>query len=267
MRIRSVNAFTEDTFAGNPAAVAMLDHMPTDEWMAKVARQMNLSETAFVIRAALPDADYQLRWFTPTVEVDMCGHATLASAHCLFEDGISGPIRFSTRSGVLVVRRNDNGMIAMDFPSIPPVEVEERAAVSDALGVSVLWTGGAELEGFLLALLENERAVRDLVPNITAIEALKRPLIITAQADAGRDYDFVSRVFAPTLGINEDPVTGSSHTLLAPFWGHRLTRTAMRGLQASARSGVVGVELNADLVVISGYAITVFDGDLKTSPV
>jgi PhzF family phenazine biosynthesis protein len=261
VRIRTVDAFTDKAFAGNPAAVVVLDQMPPEDWMRAVAREMNLSETAFVVRAALPDADYQLRWFTPTVEVDLCGHATLASAHCLFEDGASGPLRFSTRSGVLTVARQDNGMLEMDFPVSPPVEVDARAEVEKVLGVPVRWTGCTDLEGFLLAVLADEATVRALTPDMGSVATFGRPLIVTAEGSNG--VDFVSRVFAPTLGIPEDPVTGSSHTLLAPFWSHQMQKTAMTAHQVSARGGVLGVELVDDRVLISGRAVTVLDGQLS----
>src|SRR5690348_2596046 len=139
--MRIVDAFTDRPFAGNSAAVLMLDDMPSDEWLAAVAREMNVPDTGFVIGETLPDADFRLRWFTPTVEIDLCGHATLASAHCLFEDGERGPIRFATRSGVLTVSKRADGSLAMDFPAWPPGEVESRSAAAEALGVPVEWTG------------------------------------------------------------------------------------------------------------------------------
>ena len=262
-RLRTVDAFTERPFTGNPAAVLVLDEMPPDEWMAAVARETNLSDTGFVIREELPDADFRLRWFTPTVEVDLCGHATLASAHCLFEDGSPGPIRFATRSGVLTVDRRPNGLLAMDFPAWPTTEAADaRGAVSDALRAPVEWTGRTTNGAFLLALMADEGSVRDLDPDLAAVSGLDSSvgLIPTAPADPGREHDFVSRVFAPQAGIPEDPVTGSAHTVLAPYWAERLGRTSLAGLQVSPRSGLVGVELNGDRVTITGRAVTVFDG-------
>jgi PhzF family phenazine biosynthesis protein len=230
--------------------------------MAAVARETNLSDTGFVIREELPDADFRLRWFTPTVEVDLCGHATLASAHCLFEDGMQAPLRFATRSGVLTVDRRSDGSLAMDFPAWPSREVDARRAVSDALRAPVEWTGLTDNGAFLLALLADEEVVRGLGPDLGAVSRLDSSvgLIPTAPADPEQAYDFVSRVFAPQAGIPEDPVTGSAHTALAPYWAERLGRTSLVGLQASARSGLVGVELNGDRVTITGRAITVFDG-------
>jgi PhzF family phenazine biosynthesis protein len=266
VRLRTVDSFTDRSFTGNPAAVLLLDEAPSDEWMAAVARETNVSDTGFVITEELPDADFRLRWFTPAVEVDLCGHATLASAHCLFEDGAKGPIRFATRSGVLTVDRRPDGSLAMDFPASPPTPIDARLAISDALGAPAEWTGRTYDGVFLLALLADERSVRNLRPNLSAIGELEASAIIaTAVADPGQEYDFVSRLFAPSLGIPEDPVTGSSHTVLAPFWADRLGRASLVGLQASSRSGQVGVEVNGDRVIVMGRAITVFDGLLTSA--
>jgi len=265
VRLRTVDAFTEKPFTGNAAAVLVLDEAPSDTWMAAVARETNLSDTGFVIREEVPGADFRLRWFTPTVEIDLCGHATLASAHCLFEDGADGPIRFATRSGVLTVARRPDGSLAMDFPAWFCTEVDARSAVSDALGAPVEWTGRTRNGAFLLALMSDEDSVRDLRPDLAAVSVLDSSvgLIPTAPAGPRRGYDFVSRVFAPQAGIPEDPVTGSAHTVLAPYWAERLGRTSLVGLQVSSRSGLVGVELNGDRVTVTGRAITVFDGTLN----
>jgi PhzF family phenazine biosynthesis protein len=262
-----VDAFTERPFTGNPAAVLVLDEAPSDEWMAAVARETNLSDTGFVIREELPDADFRLRWFTPTIEVNLCGHATLASAHCLFEDGVRGPIRFATRSGILTVDQQADGSLAMDFPAWVSTQFAARSAVAEALGVPVVWTGRTGNGFFLLALVADEGSVRDLSPDLAAVSGLDASvgLIVTAPANPGHEYDFVSRVFAPQAGIPEDPVTGSAHTVLAPFWADRLGRTSLVGLQVSARSGFVGVELNGDRVTITGHATTVSDGTLSAS--
>jgi PhzF family phenazine biosynthesis protein len=268
MRLRTVDAFAERPFTGSPAAVLVLDETPPDEWMAAVARETSLPDTGFVIREEVPDADFRLRWFTPTVEIDLCGHATLASAHCLFDDGAAGPIRFATRSGVLTVDRRSDGTLAMDFPAWNSSEFEPaRAAVADALGAPVEWTAKTETGAFLLALMRDEEAVRRLDPDLGAVAVLDASvgLIPTAPADPGTDYDFVSRVFAPQAGIPEDPVTGSAHTALAPYWAERLGRTSLTGLQVSRRSGRVGVELNGDRVTITGRAVTVFDGALSSA--
>jgi PhzF family phenazine biosynthesis protein len=265
VRLRTVDAFTEQPYSGNPAAVLILDRTPPDEWMAAVARETNLSDTGFVIREELPDADFRLRWFTPTVEIGLCGHATLASGHCLFEDGVQGPIRFATRSGVLTVTERPDGALAMDFPAWPVTEVEARGVVEEALGAPVEWTGRTGNDAFLLALLASEGLVRDLTPDLDAVSRLDVSVgvIPTSLADPGQGYDFVSRVFAPQAGIPEDPVTGSAHTVLAPYWADRLGGTSLRGLQASSRAGLVGVELNGDRVTLTGHAITIFDGTLR----
>jgi PhzF family phenazine biosynthesis protein len=264
VRLRTVDAFTDRPFTGNPAAVVVLEAEAPDEWMAAVARETNVSDTAFVLRAELPDAEFRLRWFTPAVEVDLCGHATLATAHCLFEDGAQDPIRFATRSGILAVSRRPDGSLAMDFPAWPPRQFDAVREATETLGVQVEWTGRTENDFFLLALVEDERTVRDLRPEFEAIAKLDASaVIVTAAADAGEPYDFVSLVFAPKAGIPEDPVTGSSHTVLGPFWGERLGRTSLVGLQASTRSGLVGIELTGDRVTIIGRATTVVDGLLR----
>jgi len=267
VRLRTVDAFTEKPFTGNPAAVLVLPEAPSDEWMAAVARETNLSDTGFVISEELPDADFRLRWFTPTVEIDLCGHATLASAHCLFEDGVPGPIRFATRSGVLTVDRRPDGSMTMDFPSWETTQSDDGSAVAAAIGLPVDWTGRTANGFFILALVADERAVRDLSPDLAAVSQLDAQvgLIVTASADPAKEYQFVSRVFAPQAGIPEDPVTGSAHTVLAPYWTHRLQRTSLKGLQVSARSGLVGVELSDDRVTITGHAITVSDGTLTSA--
>jgi len=262
LRLRTVDAFADAPFTGNPAAVVILDDAPADDWMAKLAREMNLSETAFVIRETLPDADFRLRWFTPAVEVDLCGHATLAAAHCLFEDGVSGPIRFATRSGVLTVSRRPDGSLAMDFPASPPVRIKPPPGLTEAIGAPIEWAGRTD-NGFLVALVADEQAVRRLTPDIAAVARFDVfALIVTAAADPGQAYDFVSRVFAPSVGVDEDPVTGAAHAVLAPYWADRLRRTSLTGVQVSARSGIVGVEPSGDRVLISGRAVTMVDGTL-----
>jgi len=264
VRLRTVDAFTDKPFSGSPAAVAFLDETPSDEWMAALAREMNVSDTAFVIRDRSPDVDFRIRWFTPAGEVDLCGHATLASAHCLFEDGVPGPIRFASRSGVLTVSRQSDGSVAMDFPASPPTEIDARDAAAEAFAAPVEWTGRGAF--FLLVVLADETSVRGLRPDLDAIARLDaKAVIVTGAADPHQTYDFVSRVFAPKEGIPEDPVTGSSHTVLAPYWANRLGRTSLVGLQASSRSGLVRVELKNDRVTIIGQAVTIVDGVLRSS--
>lgn len=264
--MRIVDSFTTTPFTGNPAAVVMLDATPPDTWLAAVARETNMTDTGFVIRDALTDADFRLRWFTPELEVDLCGHATLAAAHCLFEDGAPTPIRFASRSGVLTVARRPDGSLAMDFPAQPAVEQDSRAATAAALRSPVAWTGDTANGFFRLAVLADEAAVRDLRPEIAAISRLEpMAIIVTAAAAPASAYDFVSRLFAPRAGVTEDPVTGSSHTVLAPYWCGKLGRSSLVGLQVSSRPGAVGVELDGDRVVISGRAVTIFDGILRSA--
>ena len=266
VRLRTVDSFTDKPFRGNPAAVVMLDEAPSDDWMAAVARETNLSESGFVIREKLPEADFRLRWFTRgAVEVDLCGHATLAAAHCLLEDGVGSPIRFATRSGLLTVSKREDGSLAMDFPAWPPAAIEPPAGIADALGMAVEWAGRSD-NNYLLALVADERVVRKLSPDIAGIARLPADVVIvTAAADPEQPHEFVSRVFAPNVGIEEDPVTGSAHTILGPYWADRLGRTSLVGLQASARSGLVGVEVRDDRVVVSGRAVTILDGVLRSS--
>jgi PhzF family phenazine biosynthesis protein len=264
--LRTVDAFTDRPFTGNPAAVVVLDEAPSDEWMAALARETSVPDTAFVIQGGGSDADFQIRWFTPKEEVDLCGHATLASAHCLLEDGVRGPIRFASRSGVLTVQRLGDGSLAMDFPAWPPTEIEARGAAAAALDAPVEWTGQAHDGFFLLAALADERSVRDLIPDLAAIGGLDfSAVIVTAAAEPEQSHDFVSRLFAPKVGIPEDPVTGSSHTVLGPFWADRLGRSSLVGLQASSRSGSVGVEVAGDRVTITGRATTILDGQLTAA--
>jgi len=259
-----VDAFTESPFRGNPAGVVALDNRASTDWMAAVARELGVSDTAFVLRRVSSEDEFELRWFTPAAEVDLCGHATLAAAHCLFEDAAApDPIRFQTRSGTLIVRRRSNGVLAMDFPASPPIvaDAATRDAVAEALGAGVEWTGRTNDGVFVLAHVADERAVREIVPNLGAVASLEASAVIaTALADGGRDYDFVSRLFAPKIGIPEDPVTGSSHTVLACYWAERLGRTSLVAFQASHRPGRLDLELHGDRVSIAGRAVTVARG-------
>jgi PhzF family phenazine biosynthesis protein len=266
LRIRTVDAFSDTLFAGNPAAVAILDEMPDARWMQSLAAELNLSETAFAVPTEQPDVDYELRWFTPKTEVDLCGHATLATAHCLFDDAVSSPIRFHTRSGVLTVSDSGAGLLAMDFPARPASEVEPSDDLADALGVTPIWVGLGGTNDLLVELAD-EAAVLGCVPNLAMIRTLDlRGVIVTAPATQGKPYDFVSRFFAPNVGVDEDPVTGSAHTVLAPFWAERLGRSVLTGFQASARTGMVGVDLIGDRVILTGRAVTVLDATLSQGP-
>jgi len=257
MRIRIIDAFTDRAFAGNPAAVCLLDAdtWPDENWMQQVAAEMNLAETAFC--HPLPgaaDADWALRWFTPAVEVDLCGHATLATAHAMHNDrGAPGSVRFSSRSGILIAHTHDDGTVTLDFPAAPATEVTAPSGLAEALGSTPDAAYQTGALGDLLAVFPDEAAVRKLAPDFAAVARLARRIdairgvIATAQAaDPDRGYDFVSRFFAPAQGIPEDSVTGSAHTALAPYWSRRLGPNCLTGLQASARTGLVRTEVHGD---------------------
>ncbi len=267
MRICIVDAFTDGPFTGNPAAVCVLDTPADPGWMQRVAGEMNQAETAFPRRLDDdPEADYELRWFTPTIEVRLCGHATLGSAHLLYETGAmpaDRPIRFRTlHSGVLTVSR-ENGRYAMDFPAAPAEEVQAPAGLVEALGVTPSWIGRNTQED-ILALLADPAEVRALKPDLNALARLGgRGVCVTAQ---DTEYDLVSRFFAPAVGVPEDPVTGSAHCMLAPFWAARLGRTELRARQVSARGGDVGLTIEGDRVILRGDAVTVLEGTLLAKP-
>jgi PhzF family phenazine biosynthesis protein len=254
-----VDAFTDRPFAGNPAAVCLLPAPRDNAWMQNVAAEMNLAETAFLVPRG---EDFDLRWFTPAAEVALCGHATLASAHALWESGrlpADRPARFHTRSGLLTCVRVD-GQIEMDFPATPPVACPPPDGLAAALGATPRWVGRTRFD--LLAELESEAALRAVKPDFARIAALGgRGLIVTARAETA-GYDFVSRFFAPAVAVPEDPVTGSAHCCLAPYWAARLGKDVMTAYQASPRGGVVGVRMTGDRVRLRGGAITVLRGEL-----
>ncbi|ALG10078.1 PhzF family phenazine biosynthesis protein [Kibdelosporangium phytohabitans] len=272
MRIRIIDAFTDQPFRGNPAAVCLLEGpWPAESWMQQVAFEMNLSETAFARPLEDGTADYALRWFTPEVEVDLCGHATLATAHALRSDGVApASVRFATRSGVLVAHSRDDGAFTLDFPRSEITDDPDLpAGLAEALGAPVVAAFRTGALGDRLLLLSDEDTVRGLRPDLSAVARIEAEhvlsgVLVTAQAArAGSGYDFVSRLFAPGHGIPEDPVTGSTHTALAPFWARRLGRTSLVGLQVSRRTGVVRTELVGDRVHLTGSAVTVMDGALR----
>ncbi len=266
MRIRVIDAFTDRPFAGNPAAVCLLDgpDWPDAAWMQRVAAEMNLSETAFTI----PDGDgWALRWFTPSTEVDLCGHATLATAHALRADGLlKGLARFATRSGELTAEAADDETITLDFPVATVTPVAVAAGVARALGVPVVATYATGGLGDLVVELADEASVRGLAPDPAGVSRLPyRGVAVTAAAaDPSGGYDFVSRFFAPGVGVDEDPVTGSAHTALAPLWSSRFCRDELVGLQASARTGLVRTRLAGDRGRLPGTAVTVLEGTLLT---
>ncbi|MCE3029298.1 PhzF family phenazine biosynthesis protein [Streptomyces sp. CMSTAAHL-2] len=273
MRIRIVDAFTDRPFAGNPAGVLLLDGdgFPGDDWLQDVAMEVNHAETAFAHRLpAGGDADWALRWFTPVTEVAMCGHATLATAHVLHTTGThEGPVRFATRSGVLVATPAADGAITLDFPTAPLTSVAVPDGVAEALGAEPVaaFDTGANV-GDLLVELADEKTVRGLAPDHKALAAYSaRGIIATARADdpAG-GYDYLSRCFFPNVGIDEDPVTGSAHTALAPHWSARLGRPDLTGLQASPRTGLVRTGLRGERTLLTGRAVTVIEGELHAGP-
>ncbi len=258
-RFTQVDAFTSRPYAGNPAAVCVLSSPADPLWMQQVAREMNLAETAFLIRR--PDG-YSLRWFTPTTEVDLCGHATLASAHVLWEDGHlppDQPVSFHTRSGILTATK-ERDLIWLDFPATPPEPALLDDRVSRSVDSPIHYVGRTSFD--YLIELESESRVRELVPDLGALALLPvRGVIVTARSQGG-DYDFVSRFFAPQSGVAEDPVTGSAHCGLGPFWGARLRKNQLIGYQASARGGTVMVRLEGNRVRLGGQAVTVLRGEL-----
>jgi predicted PhzF superfamily epimerase YddE/YHI9 len=262
LSIYHVDAFTDSMFSGNPAGVCILPEPREDTWMQKLAQELNLSETAFLQKRG---DGYNLRWFTPLVEVDLCGHATLASAHILWEKGLLGVkevARFHTRSGLLTAQRRDE-WIELDFPSLPDRKVPTPRGLFRALGVKPKYFGRSRFD--YIAELDSEKTVRKLRPNFTFLSTLPiRGLIVTAKAKTP-PYDFVSRFFAPRAGINEDPVTGSSHSVLGPFWKRRLGKTELLAYQASKRGGVLRVRVGDRRVFIGGKAATVFQAELKDS--
>jgi len=252
-----IDAFTDKAFAGNPAAVCLLTKPKSDEWMQSVAREMNQAETAFL----MPRKDgYDLRWFTPTVEVDLCGHATLASAHFLWAKRKLTPKatgQFHTRSGVLTaVKKKD--WIILDFPATPAVSCEPPPYLLDAFRASGAPAFKSRFD--YMVVLEKPAKLRELKPDARLLKAIEcRGVIVTSPSDEP-GVDFLSRFFAPGVGVDEDPVTGSAHCTLAPYWGERLGRSKLVGRQVSERGGTVQVETAGDRVLLGGQAVTVVKG-------
>lgn len=254
-----VDAFTNQPFAGNPAAVCVLDEPRDDVWMQHVAREMNLSETAFLCKQA---DGYDLRWFTPAVEVSLCGHATLASAHILWEQGYlpaASQARFHTQSGLLTAERRAD-WIELDFPAKPEEPVASVPGLEQALGVTPVYVGMSQFD--CLAEVASAETVRGLTPDFGQLAAIAvRGVIVTSRASTP-EYDFVSRFFGPRVGVPEDPVTGSAHCVLSPFWSKRLGRAELTGYQASARGGIVRTRLDGARVHLGGQAVTILRGEL-----
>ncbi len=252
-RLTVVDSFTDKPFTGNPAAVCILEQPIDDDWMQAIAREMNLAETAFLLRDG---NDWGLRWMTPTVEVDLCGHATLAAAHVLWTEWhLSGAdtIGFQTRSGRLTATQKGR-LIWLDFPSTPPRQVSDTGGMASILGAEALWVGHTPYD--YLIELQDEETVRHLTPDLSAIARLGgRGMIVTSQSTS-KQFDFVSRFFAPAVGIPEDPVTGSAHCALSPYWSARLGLSELTGGQLSSRGGTVRTVLMGDRVRLGGHAVT-----------
>jgi PhzF family phenazine biosynthesis protein len=272
MRIWIVDAFAERPFAGNPAGVCLLDSgdWPEAEWMRQVAAELSC-ETAFARPLAdEASADWALRWFTPAAESNLCGHATLATAHILRpEPAARWTVRFASQFGILIAWARDDGTISLDFPAASVTVVPAPAGLDNALGVKLAATYRTGALGDLLAVAGDEATVRGLRPDFTAVERLTRRegirgiILTSAATNPDRGYDFVSRYFAPAGGIPEDPVTGSAHTALGPYWSQRLGRNSLAGLQASARTGLVATTVLGDRVHLNGQAVTVLEGTLR----
>ncbi len=257
--IFQVDAFTDTPFQGNPAAVCVLPQQRDEHWMQDLATEMNLSETAFLVQQ---DDGYNLRWFTPAVEVDLCGHATLASAHILWETGMLAAdreARFFTHSGLLTAARHGD-WIQLDFPSEPESAADTPQNLDKALGVPAIYVGKNRFD--YLVEMESEGLVRNLTPDFQLLSSISsRGFMVTSRSDAD-EFDFISRFFAPAFGINEDPVTGSAHCCLGPFWAERLNKTELTAYQASPRGGIVRVRVSQERVFLSGKAVTVMRGIL-----
>jgi PhzF family phenazine biosynthesis protein len=261
--IYHVDAFTSEPFHGNPAAVCLLQGPGDEAWMQSLAAEMNLSETAFV----WPEADsMRLRWFAPSAEVDLCGHATLATAHVLWETGRlerNEEARFMTKSGLLTAVQTERG-IALDFPATPPTAAEPPASLIPALGISeskVRYVGRSAFD--YLVEVDDETTLRALKPDFAALKALPvRGIIVVSAFNAGSEYDFVSRFFGPSVGVDEDPATGSSHCCLGPHWAEKTGRTEFTAYQASARGGWMRVAVRGERVELTGNAVTVLRGEL-----
>lgn len=259
MKLLIVDAFTNRPFAGNAAAVCLLEAEKNADWMQSVAAEMNLSETAFVRPI---DAGFELRWFTPAIEVELCGHATLAAAHVLWTEGMannSQPVMFHTKSGVLTCAQNGDD-IELDFPATPAEEAAPPDGLLAALGVQPSFIGRSKFDGFVQ--VESEQVLRSLTPDFTRLRQIPmRGVIVTSRSDDPQ-FDFVSRFFAPSVGVDEDPVTGSAHCCLGPYWAEQLGKSDMIAFQASARGGLVRVRVDGDRILLGGQAVTTVRGEL-----
>ncbi|OEK05191.1 PhzF family phenazine biosynthesis protein [Roseivirga misakiensis] len=260
MKLYQVDSFTKEVFRGNPAAVCIVDRELSEAQMQSIALEMNLSETAFV---RLGEESCDLRWFTPAREVPLCGHATLASAFVLFEEGYwnkTEPIIFNTLSGQLIVTKNSNGSLSMDFPSTIPNKADEDInKIEKLFGGEVIET--LRIPGELIVILKNPEDLFSTDPDSGVIASLAKNGVIVSVWCGNEQYDFASRYFAPNLGIKEDPVTGFMHTILTPYWANRKGQDSFKALQASSRSGDLWLTLKGDRVVITGNAVKVFESN------
>lgn len=269
-KIYIADAFTNVKFAGNPAAVCILGSSGEDEYdaecMQKIAAEMNLSETAFV-KKNIENNEFLLRWFTPEVEVELCGHATLATSHILWQTGIinenEAAIFNTLYSGKLIATKNDDE-ITLDFPSIPVIDSEPVPDLEKALKVKPIFTGiCGKSESNYIVEIDSEKELRNLKPDIKLLSSIpKFGFLVTCKSES-KEFDFISRYFAPAKGIDEDPVTGSAHCSLAPYWGKKLNKTEMNAYQASKRGGSMKVKIQGDRVFLTGKAITVMEGNLS----
>lgn len=259
IKLYQVDAFTDKPFLGNPAAVCLLPKPHEEDWMASVAREMNLSETAFLHQV---EDGFNLRWFTPAVEVSLCGHATLASAHILYETGLIAEVeeaRFHTASGLLTAKKVGEEIV-LNFPAMPPEEISEPSGLMEALGVNPEFVGKSRFD--YLVRVGSEVEVKGATPDFIKLNELGvRGVMLTSLCESG-EFDFISRFFAPGAGIDEDPVTGSAHCCLGPYWGEVLGKDELMAYQASARGGVVRVRVEPERVYLGGKAVTVMVGEL-----
>ena len=263
LKIFQVDSFADQPFQGNPAAVCLLESFPSDAWMQSLAAEMNLSETAFVCPAT---QGFHLRWFTPSIEVDLCGHATLAAAHVLWESGalnLNETASFQTLSGNLMAEREGDKII-LDFPSEPALPHPAPAELLEAVKVAPRFVGKNRMD-YIIEVGSTEELANLSVDYAQLSEVAARGVIVTTQCHTP-DFDFLSRFFCPAVGVNEDPVTGSAHCCLAPYWAMKLGRDEMRAFQASRRGGVIDVQLKQDRVRLGGNATTIFSGDLQVAP-
>lgn len=263
-RIFQVDAFADEPFRGNPAAVCLLEKPQPDSWMQDMAAEMNLSETAFLLKI---QEGFSLRWFTPKTEVSLCGHATLASAHILWEEEMLQPAEkaiFFTKSGKLVASNKNNG-IEMDFPSLSIEDADAPKSLMEVLKIKPSYIGRhvrSSGPSYLIEV-ESEDMVKNMDPDFGRLRFEDAKAIIVTSRPKSSDYDFVSRFFAPALGIDEDPVTGSAHCYLAPYWAHKLQKNELVGYQASKRRGVVHCRVSGNRVFLKGKAVTIFRGELE----